>query len=305
MPYRLPPLKSLRLFEAAARHLSFKQAAEELAITPSAVSHGIRVLEDWLGAPLFDRTQRTLVLTDAGKAYLPEVQGALDRLAAASDAVQKRGGGGALSISVAPTFGARWLAHHLPDFQARHPGIAVTLDSTQRQIAFPRDGIDLAIRMGFGDWPELDVTCLAVEELVPVCAPALAPAIRTADDLRDQTLLQVSSVAEDWTAWAALAGVGEDAFDLETGPRFDNIGMALDAAAEGMGLAIGRRPLIDPDLAAGRLVAVLGPPHPARTGYWLLAAPGAMARPELSIFRDWLRKTLDAQPGAAATQEPV
>ncbi len=311
MPYRLPPLKSLRLFEAAGRHLSFKQAAEELAVTPSAVSHGIKVLEDWLGVPLFDRTQRTLVLTDAGRAYLPQVQDALDLLVAASDAVQRQqhGDGAALSISVAPSFGARWLAHHLPDFQARHPGIAVTLDSTQRPIAFPRDGIDLAIRMGRGDWPELDATCLAVEELVPVCSPALARTIQTADDLRGRALLQVSSVAEDWAAWAALAGIGEDALDLETGPRFDNIGMALDAAAEGMGLAIGRRPLIDGDLAAGRLVAVLGPPRPARTAYWLLAAPGTMARPALSTFRTWICGALGAQFGtqidAAATQEPV
>lgn len=313
MPYRLPPLKSLRLFEAAGRHLSFKQAAEELAVTPSAVSHGIKVLEDWLGGPLFDRTQRTLVLTDTGRAYLPQVQDALDRLVAASDAVQQRGENAALSISVAPTFGARWLAHHLPDFQARHPGIAVTLDSTQRPIAFPRDGIDLAIRMGRGDWPELDATCLAVEQLVPVCSPALAQTIHTTDDLRDRTLLQVNSVAEDWTAWAALAGLEEDALDLETGPRFDNIGMALDAAAEGMGVAIGRRPLIDRDLTAGRLVAVLGPPRPARTAYWLLSAPGAMARPALGIFRSWICAALGAQSesqsesqsGTAATQEPV
>ncbi|WP_299391584.1 transcriptional regulator GcvA [Pelagibius sp.] len=317
MPYRLPPLKSLRLFEAAGRHLSFKQAAEELAVTPSAVSHGIKVLEDWLGTPLFDRTQRTLVLTDAGKAYLPQVQDALDLLVAASDAIQQRSDDAGLSISVAPTFGARWLAHHLPDFQVRHPGIAVTLDSSQRPIAFPRDGIDLAIRMGRGDWPELEATCLAVEHLVPVCSPALAETIQTADDLRGRTLLQVNSVGEDWAAWAALAGIGEDALDLETGPRFDNIGMALDAAAEGMGLAIGRRLLIDQDLSAGRLVSVLGPPRPSRTGYWLLAAPGAMARPALSTFRTWICAALGAQSrsqsgsqpgpqsGAAATQEPV
>ncbi|MGD1878785.1 MAG: transcriptional regulator GcvA [Kiloniellaceae bacterium] len=301
MSYRLPPLNSLRLFEAAGRHLSFKLAAEELNVTPSAVSHGIKTLEEWLGTALFARGHRNLVLTEAGDAYLPRVQEALAQLARATEAVPGRRPSGRLSISVAPSFGGRWLVPNLPRFNTAHPGIEVSLDSAQRQIEFPRDGVDLAIRMGRGDWPGLYAACLVTEELVPVCAPALAATIATTADLAGQTLLQVVNVSEDWAGWASLAGVPQSGIDFEKGPRFDNIAMALDAAAEGMGIAIGRRPLIDTDVAAGRLVPVLGPPRRGRTGYWLLASPESLVRPEVLAFRDWIC----AELGSGSDQQPL
>lgn len=295
MPYRLPPLNTLRLFEAAGRHLSFKIAAEELHLTPSAVSHGIQSLEDWLGVPLFQRSHRGLSLTPAGAAYLPDVRRALDALASASAALPGRAPDGRLSVSVAPSFGLRWLIPNLPDFNARHPGIAVSVDTAQRQVEFPRDGIDLAIRMGRGDWPGLDAVCLVREQLVPVAAPSLAAAIRTPRDLSRQTLLHVANVADDWESWCDLAGVILD--ERDSGPRFDNIQMALEAAAQGLGIAIGRLPVIDADLAAGRLVAVLPPPRSCTTGYWLVTMPESLVRPEVAAFRAWISDRL----GAAAT----
>lgn len=299
MAYRLPPLNTLRLFEAAGRHLSFKLAAAELNVTPSAVSHGIRTLEEWLGAPLFARGNRTLALTAAGTAYLPRVRDALQQLATATEAVPGRRPSGRLSVSVAPTFGLRWLVPNLPRFKARHPDIDVTLDTAHRLVEFPRDGVDVAIRMGRGDWDELYALRLTHESLVPVCAPALAATIRDAADLRGHTLLHVVNVSEDWRCWAELAGI--DGLDLDGGLRMDTLHMALEAAAQGLGIAIGRLPLLAGDIQSGRLVPVLGPPRPCQTAHWLVAGRESLVRPEVVAFRNWIRLQLKEESAGAAT----
>ncbi len=294
MPYDLPPLKSLRLFEAAGRRLSFKRAAEELYLTPSAVSHGIKGLEDWLGTPLFVRGLRSITLTQAGAGYLTEIREALQRIDQASRAVAERADGCTVALSVAPTFGLRWLVPHLPGFIQRHAGIDVTVDTAHEPVALSDGGVDFAIRMGRGRWPGLTVTHLTGEQLVPVCAPMLAAAVTSPRDLPGQTLLHVSTVSEDWAAWAALAGV--DGLPLDRGLRFDTIYLALEAAAQGFGIAMGRLPLIQPDLAAGRLVPVLGPPRPCRTGYWLVSATDTPQRPAAAAFRHWLCTGLRFDP---------
>ncbi|SOE00837.1 transcriptional regulator GcvA [Caenispirillum bisanense] len=298
MAYRLPPLNSLRLFEAAGRHLSFKQAAEELCVTPSAVSHGIQTLEDWLGVALFVRGNRSISLTAAGRAYLPQVREALSRLASASESVPGRrtARGGRLHVSVATSFGLRWLIPRLPRFNARHPDIEVMLDTSRGAAELPGDGIDLAIRRGTGEWRRIDAVCLAVEDLVPVCAPDVARRIHDAGDLARTSLLHVVGLDEDWDAWAALAGL--DGLDTARGQRFDTIHMALEAAAQGLGVAVGRLPLVSADIAAGRLVPVLGPPRPGRAGYWLLADPLALTRPHVAAFRRWIIGELAAQRAA-------
>jgi len=292
MPYRLPPLNALRLFEAAGRLLSFKAAAVELNVTASAVSHGILSLENWLGVPLFHREHRGLVLTEAGAAYLPQVRDALEHIARCTEAVPGRRPSGRLAVSVAPTFGMRWLIPNLPRFSDKHPDIAVSIDTSHRQVEFPRDGVDLAIRMGRGDWPDLYATCLVMEELVPVCAPSLAAAIHNPQDLLAANLLHVVNVADDWESWCALAGVRLE--NTDRGLRFDNVHMALEAAVQGLGVAIGRLPLIDADIEAGRLVPVLGSPKRCTTGYWLVAGRESLARPEVAAFRDWIRSELKA-----------
>lgn len=297
MAYRLPPLSALRLFEAAGRRESFKLAADELGLTPSAVSHGIQGLEDWLGVALFARGHRGLTLTPAGTAYLEQVKAALEIIARATEAVPGRRSTGRLSVSVAPTFGRCWLLPNLGAFRALHPDLEVTLDTSQRQVEFPRDGLDLAIRRGGGDWPGLHAELLTLEDLVPVCAPSLAADIRRPADLRRHTLLHVSSSSEDWAAWAGLARVG--GVETGRGPRFDTIMMAQEAAAQGLGVAIGRLPLSNADLAGGRLVPVLGPPVRSRMGYWLVTVRETLERPEVAAFRAWISDALkDAQqPG--------
>ncbi|TCT02902.1 transcriptional regulator GcvA [Aquabacter spiritensis] len=298
MTYRLPPLNALRLFEAAGRHLSFKQAADELHVTPSAVSHAIQGLEAWLGVELFRRGPRSLALTEAGEAYLPTVRSALAQLAAASARLPGRAPR-RLVVSVAPTFGLRWLIPRLARFQAGHPDIEITLDTSRRRVDLARDGIDAAIRMGRGDWPDVAQDLLVSETLVPVCAPSLAPQIAGPGDLAGAPLLHVVNVAEDWAAWAVGAGLTPDRLDLNRGQKFDNIHIALEVAARGGGIAVGRLPLMQDDIAAGRLVGVAGPPVPAVTGYWLVTERESRQRPEIAAFRTWLRRELAPDQDAA------
>ncbi|WP_035694282.1 transcriptional regulator GcvA [Azospirillum halopraeferens] len=294
MAYKLPPLSTLRVFEAAARHGSFRAAAEELLLTPGAVSRSVQSLEDWLGTPLFTRGNRSVSLTDAGAAYVAPVRAALDVLARGTEAVPGRRPGGSLTISAAPTFGLRWLIPRLRRFKAAHRGIAIMLDTAHRQVEFPRDGVDLAIRMGTGPWPGLEALHLVTESLVPVCAPALAPSIREPGDLAGATLLHVTQVSREWAYWAEARGLAGP--DTTRGLRFDNVQYALNAAIEGLGVALGRHPLVDPDLASGALVAVLGPAVPAATSYWLVCTPESLARSDVRAFRDWIRDELAPQP---------
>ncbi|MDQ2102710.1 transcriptional regulator GcvA [Azospirillum isscasi] len=291
MAYRLPPLNTLRLFEAAGRHQSFKAAAEELHLTPSAVSHGIQTLEDWLGVELFLRGNRSLSLTPAGQAYLPRVRDALQALALATESVPGRAPSGRLSVSAAPTFALRWLIPRLPAFRERHPTITVELDTAHRVVEFPRDGIDAGIRLGRGTWPGLAALKLLEEDLVPVAAPALAARIATPADLAAAPLLHVADVSEDWTAWAEAAGLPPSALGdgLKRGLRLDAIHMAVDAAVRGMGVTIGRRPTVDPELASGQLVEVMGPRLRAKSAYWLVTARDSLRRPEVAAFRAWMR----------------
>jgi DNA-binding transcriptional LysR family regulator len=282
----------MRLFEAAGRLLSFKLAAAELHVTPSALSHGIQTLEDWLGLALFTRGNRSLSLTEAGAAYLPQVRMALDLLAQASSGLPGQAVSTRLAISVAPSFGLHWLMPHLPRFQAAHPEIEIVIDTQHHAVEFPREGIDLAIRMGRGDWPGLTAIHLVQEQLVPVCAPALARNLRQPADLVAATLLQVADVGEDWASWFALAGLNP--VQTTRSLTFDTIHMALEAAAQGLGVAMGRLPLAADDLAAGRLASLFGPPRPCATGYWLVAPPETQRRPAVKAFRHWIETELRA-----------
>ena len=301
MAYRLPPLNAVRQFEAVARHLSFRLAADELLVTPSAVSHGVQALENWLGVPLFERERRGLTITPAGSAYLPHVRTALDVLASATATVP-RSWGSLLAISVAPSFAARWLLPNLQKFRAAHPEIDFVVDTLPDYVDFPRDGVDLAIRRGRGGWADVHSECLLAEALVPVCAPDLARTISSPEDLSAHTLLHMTRVSEDWEAWAEA--VGATSINLKRGLRFDTLDLLWDAAAQGLGVAVGRVPLINQDLESGRLVPILGDPVPSKTGYWLITTPAALSRPDISAFRSWLNAEL-AEFGGAVHRQPA
>ena len=285
MRARLPPLNSLRLFEASARLLSFKNAAEELLLTPSAVSHGIQSLEEWLGAPLFLRTTKGLVLSEAGNTYIPIVRQALDLLASGSAQIVNKHSLGQLSISAAPTFGARWLLPRLHKFRELHPDIHIVIDTSHERAELSDAGVDLAIRMGRGNWQGVIADKLVAEEMVPVCAPSIYDRVRALADIEQAPLIHVTRASEDWAVWATETG--RAAPDPSKGLRFDTIHMAFQAACQGLGVAIGRKPLVNAELASGSLVEVWETVF-SNTSYWLVGAESRADDPRIVAFRSWI-----------------
>jgi LysR family glycine cleavage system transcriptional activator len=289
MSPRLPPLNALRTFEAAARHLSFTRAAEELFVTQAAVSHQIRTLEDHLGARLFRRMNRALLLTDEGQALLPAVREAFDRLLAGVRRVEDLCCGGALSISTTPSLAASWLAGRLVRFQALHPEIELHLSATARLVDFAREGIDCGIRYGEADWPGLRAERLFRTALMPVCSPILLEGphpLRRPEDLAHHTLLHALDGSDDWRLWLRAAGV--PGIDPTRGPKFDSIPLVLQAAINGAGVGVGRRQLVEDEVASGRLVAPFDLELADECAYYFVAPEAMAEQPKVVAFRDWL-----------------
>lgn len=289
MTQELPPLNSLRFFEAAARLGNLRQVAEELHVTPSAVSHSIHTLETWFGAQLFERSPRGFSLTEFGLSFLPGVSKALQVISDATDEVMGYRPPGRLSLTTGPTFASRWLVPRLPLFAEIHPEIAITLDTSGRAEARVPDGADLEIRYGPKPRAGISRIRLSPDVLVPVCAPQLAataPADSHEAMLQAMPLLRVSNVADDWAFWLVGAGLGvqEKPQDL----TFGKVHIALEAARQGLGIAIGRRLLVEDDLKAGELVSLALPRVPALSSYWLLGAGATFERRETRAFRRWL-----------------
>ena len=299
MRHRLPSLNGLRAFEAVARNLSFTKAASELAVTQTAVSHQIRRLEEQLGRKLFDRRGRALTLTRAGQDYVPAVRAAFDKLQGATDKLLRADGAGRLTVSTLPSLAAKWLVPRLPAFQEAHPEIDVRIATSVALVDFRRDDVDVAIRYGHGGWPGLRADWLMTEETFPVCAPALRDGetqLRRPADLARHTVLHMS-VRDDWHQWLTAAGV--DGVDVTRGHTFDNVATMLQAAIDGLGVALGRTPFVEADLAAGRLVAPFQVTLPAEAGFYVVAPTATADRPPVKAFREWLFQTMaDAPPDA-------
>ncbi|MFL9875005.1 transcriptional regulator GcvA [Paraburkholderia megapolitana] len=284
---RLPPLGALRAFEAAAKHLSFTRAAAELCVTQAAISHQIRQLEDWLGVPLFERRGHALKLTTKGEAYLPELAGALDRIAAATLRVMEPDRR-PLHITVLPSFASRWLVPRLEGFRALHPDIDVRVDSSADVWAFASERFDLGIRSGLGKWTGLKADLIAHETLSPVCSPTLAdgpPPIRVPADLRHARLLH-DTPRQGWRRWCEAAAI--EGLDVSTGASFNDASLSLQAAADGQGVALGRLVLAADDLRKGRLVQPFDIAIPNDYSYWLVYPAAALDRPGVAAFRTWL-----------------
>lgn len=305
MALRLPPLSSLRFFEAAGRHQSFRLAASELNVTPSAVSHGIVALERALGIELFVRKPGKLSLTPEGADYLPYVAEALSLIAIGTERIPSTLTNRTIRVSCAPTIASRWLLPRLHKYNARWPNISVTVDTSHRQVGFPVDGFDFAIRRSRATVAGAAWTRLYGERLVPVCSPSYRDRICDRDgnlELGRATLIHLTSVSEDWQAWlerTETAGVAP-----AKGLRFDIIQLAIEAAAMGLGVAIGRRPLIDPELASGTLVELGLATIAADGAYWLVSSEGAGHRPDLLGFRRWLLEEAAAFEDGLAADRP-
>lgn len=307
MAFRLPPLSSLRVFEAAARHSSFQKAASELNLTASAVSHGIQTLETWLGVPLFHRGARGLQLTPAGRAYAPPVNQALGILAQATDRIPGRKATGTLAISCAPTFAATILLPLLERFATQFADIRVTLDTSQRRVDLALDNFDIAIRFAPTKKPPANGTLLAVETLLPVCSPALKKKLGTpldAEALARAPLIHVTATTTDWEFWFRSSGLDVPP-SMDQGLRLDRFQMASDAAVHGLGAILGRRPLVDDEIASGRLVPLTAREIESGNAYWLVTSETDFEKPEVKLFRTWLLAELGAAPKAAKSQRKV
>jgi LysR family transcriptional regulator, glycine cleavage system transcriptional activator len=285
---RLPSLNALRAFEAAARHLSFTRAAEELAVTQGAVSHQVKALEQQLGLALFHRRNQRLTLTGAGQAYLPVVRDAFDRLAAGTEQLVVAEQSKRLTISVSPNFAANWLVPRLGHFVEQHPDLDLRINATLHHVDFAREDVDMAVRHGEGDWPELHVTRLCREELFPASSPKLlegAHPLHVPADLRHHTLLHLDD-RQDWNKWLDAAGV--EGVDLSRGVVFNQASMAIRAAVDGQGVTLARTALVALLLLEGRLVRPFPLAVPARYAYYIVCPKATAERPKITLMRDWL-----------------
>lgn len=290
MAYRLPPLNALRAFESAGRYLSFTRAANELHVTQAAVSHQIKSLETWLGMALFKRLNRAIILTESGQHYLLWVRDALDGLEAATKQILTASAGTALTISVMPSFGATWLVRRMARFAQLHPEIGLRISADDRTVDFAREDVDVAVRYGRGAWPGLHATRLMRQNIFPVCSPALVHEgphpLRSPDDLRHHILLQEDSTTYDWRMWLLAAGV--DDIDPARGPSFSHAHVLYQAAIVGQGVAIGATPMVDDDLAAGRLVKPFELTIPIDWAFYVVCAEKRQDEPNIVALRNWL-----------------
>lgn len=292
MVRRLPPLNALRAFEAAGRHVSFTRAADELHVTPGAVSKQIKLLEEFLGVELFDRTNRDLSITDASGDYLGALSDAFERIDGATRRLLNFKRENALHIHCAMTFALRWLMPRLPLFLKLHPTreIRFSTSFTPMPTHLLSGGeADVSIQLGQGDWDGLVAHRLAGGELVPVCSARLLasdPPLKRVEDLKDHTLLHSTARPNDWQDWLAAAG-GHD-IDASRGLRFESSSLAYQAAIDGVGVAIGQMALVIEDLELGRLVPPFDFVFQNGGAYYLTYVAGGARNPRLVEFRDWI-----------------
>lgn len=295
MPARLPPLNALRAFEASARNRSFSRAAEELNVTPAAISHQIKGLEEFLGAKLFRRAKQTLMLTPAGQSLLPGVSKGFAAFGEAMEAFGLFDETGMLTVAVTPSFAAKWLVHRIEHFNLAYPDVDIRMSTSMSLTDYARDGVEIGVRYGRGEYENLISEHLLSTEITPVCSPRLLNGerpLKVPEDLENFTLLHDDShrheeMYPDWAMW--LRAVGADNVDPSHGLRFDTAGETQNAAVEGVGIALGRTTLVSDDIAAGRLVRVFDLVLPSEFAYWIVYTETSIKRPKVRAFRDWLK----------------
>jgi LysR family transcriptional regulator, glycine cleavage system transcriptional activator len=296
---RLPSLNGLRAFEAAARHLNFTVAAAELNVTQTAVSHQIRRLEEELGIRLFVRQNRALALTPEARDYLPGVRAAFNDLRLATERLQRKDNDRVLTVSTLASLAAKWLISRLSAFQEAHPGIDVRITTSPNLVDFKSGDVDAAIRYGRGHWAGLRADWLMADELFPVCSPALLNGdrpLRRPEDLANHTLLHTSlGYDDDWRLWLTAAGLPAD-ISSQPGLTFDLMLMTVQAAIDGIGVAVGRTSYVEADIAKGRLVVPFKFTLPADAGFYLVSPEARADSSKLKAFRQWLVASAQNKP---------
>lgn len=295
MKRALLPLNALRVFDAAARHLSFKNAADELAVTPAAVSQQIRALEDYLGVVLFKRHARSLELTEEAANALPALRQGFERFEESVRILQAAQGSNALTLSVAPAFASKWLVPRIERFLALRSDMDVRILASTDLVNFSEENIDLAIRYGAGEYPDLHVEKLIEEQVFPVCNPALLDGpdgLKNAGDLSRFTLIHDDSSIADpsnpsWAMWLQAAGVAN--VNGGRGLHFNQSNLAIEAAVAGKGVALAKRTLAQADLDAGRLVRPFAGGQAVGFAYYMVAPEPQWRQHKVQAFINWLR----------------
>ncbi len=305
---RLPPLNALKVFEAAARHLSFTKAAEELHVTPGAVSQQIKALEDFLQTPVFRREKRSLLLTDEAQASLPVLREGFDKLAEAGKILSAKADTGRLTVSVAPSFASKWLVPRLDVFQEAHPDIDVWVSADMNVVDFAVEDVDLAIRYGAGRYQGLIVDHLMAEKIVPVCSPQLLTGdnpLKSPADLIHHTLLHDSTDKDEscptWPMWLKAAGVCHK--QGARGLKFNQSSLVIEAAVAGKGVALAKAALALADLEAGRLVIPFDLTTPTDFAYYIVHPPSKSSSPAVKAFKTWLMDEAASTINATESQE--
>ncbi|MFC3031739.1 transcriptional regulator GcvA [Pseudoalteromonas fenneropenaei] len=295
MSRRLPPLNALKAFEAAARHLSFTKAAEELYVTQAAVSHQIKTLEDHLGLKLFLRKNRSLLLTEEGQAYFLDIKEIFSQLIDATDKLLARGAKGSLTVSLTPSFAIQWLVPRLSRFHEAHPEIDVRIKAQDHDENSLTDDVDVAIYYGRGNWSGVQTHKLHTEYLVPLCSPMLLTGPRplnTPNDLANHTLLH-DTTRRPWKLWMKTAGVRN--VQVNTGPIFSHSSMVLQAAVHGQGVALGNSVLARPELDAGRLVIPFSHHLESKNAYYLVLRESQTELGKIVAFKDWMLSMVELE----------
>ncbi len=291
MSQPLPSTTALQAFATAARTLSFKEAARELHVSPSALSRQVQGLEEHLGTPLFVRLNPGIELTEAGQLYFERVERLLGELRAAE--LELTTEAAPLRVSALESFSARWLVPHLPEFRAAHPHVDVEIEATLRYADLRRDPIDVALRFGEGPWEGLHSEPLLDLNFFPVCSPSLIqgdPPLRSPADLANHPWIHVTQVPDAWDAWRRHVGLPE--LEGTRDVSFDHVGIALSAAESGQGVALSATPLCAAEVAAGRLRIPFDLPVASSSTYHLVCLPERIGDPRITAFRDWLVASL-------------
>lgn len=298
MRRKIPPLTALRSFEAAARHCSFRDAAEELHVSHSAISHQIKQLESYLLVELFIRKPRAVELTKSGQAYYPVLREAFDRIAEGTELLMTPRSSGILTVQLYSTFAIRWLIPRLPNFSKANPDIQVRLNTSQTDVDFEQDDVDLCVMIGSQSSSKLHYDHLFSSAMFPVGSPALLSGktpIRSVADLGRHTILQVYPSRKDWYVW--LNGAGVEGVDPETGLQFDSYDLALSTATQGMGVALGMQPYISRDLKAGLLVELFPGQRVMADGEWyLVCRRERVDSSKIVAFREWILAEISSDP---------
>lgn len=292
---RLPPLKALQAFEAAGRTGSFLSASKELFVTPSAISHQVKSLEDFLGIPLFERKTRKIHLTLAGEAYLETLTSAFMNIEVATQRLSSRHGGGELILAVAPVFLNRWLLPRLNDFTSRYPDIALDLHSSLGVIDFNQSDVDLAVYFGDGHWPGVDCQLLRPSYLVPVCAPALLEQEKVLEpaDLLKFRLLQVKKRPEEWKSWFSLTNTAF--FPSQGTISFSNGMNTANAAAKGLGVALSDPSLVSEEIDSGELMIPIDVVMRLSKSFYLVSQKNRAFSFAMTVFREWITERMSKE----------